>query len=115
MSSTRTTKKGKPAAIPNSTPSSRPGDPLPERIPNHPLAPLAGCFEDDPAWEELMEEVRKNRQREKDQYTHGGPLAEGIPDHPLAPAAGVFEDEPLWDDLMEEVRKFREDWDKQHP
>ena len=43
------------AASPNLTP-----------IPNHPLAHLIGAFADDPAWEELMEEVRKNRELERE-------------------------------------------------
>jgi len=34
-------------------------------IPNHPLAPLAGKYADDPAFAQLMEEVWKNRERER--------------------------------------------------
>ncbi|WP_309689238.1 hypothetical protein [Armatimonas sp.] len=32
--------------------------------PSHPLDDIAGMFEDEPLWDDLMEEIRKNRERD---------------------------------------------------
>jgi hypothetical protein len=32
--------------------------------PPHPLDAVAGIFENEPLWDELMEEIRKNRERD---------------------------------------------------
>jgi len=66
MASTRTTKKNKEASSPNGAPPSRnPGGPLPEPVPNHPLASVIGSLNDIPndAWERFMDEVRSARGR----------------------------------------------------
>lgn len=64
MSSTPATKQDKHCASANGVEIARKaGDPLPDQIPNHPLAPLAGCFENEPLWKDLMEEVQKYRKK----------------------------------------------------
>lgn len=36
----------------------------PVKEPSHPLDDIAGMFENEPLWDDLMEEIRKNRERD---------------------------------------------------
>lgn len=61
---TKTRTRQHPVRRSSSTSATSSGrDPMP--IPNHSLAPLAGKYADDQAFAELMDEVWKNRERER--------------------------------------------------